>query len=141
MDISKLLAVATTPINYATQSSTVSSATCTLNNKPIACDQLGKQIGGFIGLGIAFFVIVIVVSVLFTIFWVWMLVHAASHHIENKAMWIILIVFTHVIGALIYYFIVKRHYTDQVAPVQQPPTNPPPAATPQATPPPAAPAA
>jgi len=49
------------------------------------------------------------------IFWIVMLVHAASHPVENKAMWIILMVFTGVIGSLIYYFVVKRKFAKQIA--------------------------
>jgi len=39
-----------------------------------------------------------------------MLIHAVSKPIENKALWIIILVFTGVIGAIIYYFVVKRKF-------------------------------
>jgi len=55
-----------------------------------------------------------------TIFWIMMLVHVAKYPVENKLMWIILMVFTGIIGALIYYFVVKRKFSNQV----MPPTTP-----------------
>jgi uncharacterized protein YneF (UPF0154 family) len=45
-----------------------------------------------------------------------MIVHAAKHDVENKAMWIILMVFTGIVGALIYYFVVKRKFSKQFTP-------------------------
>jgi hypothetical protein len=42
------------------------------------------------------------------IFWVWMLVHAAiSKTIDNteKIVWVLIILFTHFLGALIYFFV------------------------------------
>ena len=42
------------------------------------------------------------------VFWVWMLVHAAiSKTIDNteKIVWVLIILFTHFLGALIYFFV------------------------------------
>jgi hypothetical protein len=53
--------------------------------------------------GIAFFLIA-------TIFWIWMLVDCATKEPDqgnDKIVWILVIVFTHWIGALIY-FLVRR---------------------------------
>ncbi|OGH73707.1 MAG: hypothetical protein A2921_03720 [Candidatus Magasanikbacteria bacterium RIFCSPLOWO2_01_FULL_43_20b] len=71
--------------------------------------------GGFLGWGIAAVVVLFLVGIAAFIFWIVMLVHAASHPVENKAMWIILMVFTGVIGSLIYYFVVKRKFAKQIA--------------------------
>ncbi|OGH72240.1 MAG: hypothetical protein A3G00_04980 [Candidatus Magasanikbacteria bacterium RIFCSPLOWO2_12_FULL_43_12] len=71
--------------------------------------------GGFLGWGIAVVVVLFLVGIAAFIFWIVMLVHAASHPVENKAMWIILMVFTGVIGSLIYYFVVKRKFAKQIA--------------------------
>lgn len=46
-----------------------------------------------------------------TIFWIWMLVDCAVNepaHDNNKIVWILIIIFTHFIGALIY-FLVRRN--------------------------------
>lgn len=41
-------------------------------------------------------------------FWLWMLIDAAKRDFDDKAVWIILLLFLNVIGAVLYYFIVKR---------------------------------
>jgi accessory gene regulator protein AgrB len=51
----------------------------------------------------------IIVAIAFFIFWILMLVDAIKHTPEKtKLVWVVVIIFTHVIGALIYYFIEKR---------------------------------
>jgi hypothetical protein len=50
------------------------------------------------------------IGALGTIFWIWMLVDCATKELDegnNKIAWIIVIIFTHLLGALIY-FIVRR---------------------------------
>ncbi len=59
------------------------------------------------GIFILFFLIVVAV-VATTIFWILMLVHAATKEVENKALWLIIIVFLGFIGAIVYYFAIKR---------------------------------
>ena len=46
------------------------------------------------------------VSLALTIFWVLMLVHVATNKNENQLMWVLIIIFTGIVGALIYYFVV-----------------------------------
>ena len=51
----------------------------------------------------------VIVAIAVFIFWVMMLVDAIRHASEKtKLVWVVVIIFTHVIGALIYYFIEKR---------------------------------
>jgi hypothetical protein len=48
------------------------------------------------------------VAVLGTIFWIWMLVDCATKEPStgnDKIVWVLVIVFTHWIGAAIYYFV------------------------------------
>ena len=66
---------------------------------------------GFIGLGILelFLVLFLAPLALLTFaFWIWMLVHAITNNgmtdIE-KLIWVIVILFTHFIGAAIYFFV------------------------------------
>jgi hypothetical protein len=43
-------------------------------------------------------------------FWIWMLIHAATNKCltdTEKLMWVLIIVFVHFVGALIYYFVGK----------------------------------
>lgn len=76
-------------------------AKCTLNGKEIPCSEIPIWIWPisflFIGLGIFCFV-----------FWLRMLIDAIKHQTENKTMWVLLITFLNILGALIYYFLVKR---------------------------------
>ena len=51
-----------------------------------------------------FFLLLVVTGI---VFWVWMIVECATkepNHGNDKIVWIVIIVFTHLIGALIYYF-------------------------------------
>jgi hypothetical protein len=66
---------------------------------------------GFIGFGILelFLVLFLAPLALLTFaFWIWMLVHAISNNgltdIE-KLIWVIVILFTHFLGAAIYFFV------------------------------------
>lgn len=52
----------------------------------------------------------IIVFLLVAIFWVWMLVDAITRKFNSdieKVVWVLVIIFTHVIGAVIYYLVVK----------------------------------
>ncbi len=64
-----------------------------------------------IGLGffeLLFFVPLMLIGVLGTVFWIWMIVDCALHESStgnDKIVWILVILFTHLIGALLYFFI------------------------------------
>jgi hypothetical protein len=88
----------------------LAAVNCTVNGREVPCEELGDQIKGFLGWGIAGFLVILALGIWATVFWIMMIVHAATHDIENKAMWIILMVFTGIVGALIYYFAVKRKF-------------------------------
>ncbi len=90
--------------------------TCTVNGNVVPCEQLGKQITGFLGWGILTIFIVLALGIFCFVFWLLMIIHAAQHDIDNKAMWIIIMVFTGIIGAVIYYFVVKRKFDKKFIP-------------------------
>lgn len=51
-----------------------------------------------------------------TIFWIWMLVDCATKEPSqgnDKIIWILVIVFTHLLGALLYFFIRRPQRPDQ----------------------------
>ena len=85
------------------------STDCTLNGESVDCAQLQEMAGPFLALGAGIFIVFGILGIVTMVFWIMMLVHAATHDIKDKAMWIILMVFTGFIGAAIYYFVVKRH--------------------------------
>lgn len=96
---------------------------CTLNGQQVPCDQLAESAKGFLGAGIAMFAVMFVVGIVGTIFWIMMIIHAATKPIENRAMWIIIMALTGVLGAIIYYFAVKRSFDKQIPPPSAAPTQ------------------
>ncbi|MBI2669814.1 MAG: PLDc N-terminal domain-containing protein [Candidatus Yanofskybacteria bacterium] len=92
------------------------AAKCTVNGREVDCAELGNKVKGFLGWGIGSFFVIFALGIWAIVFWIMMIVHAAQHDVENKAMWIILMVFTGVIGALIYYFVVKRKFGKRFSP-------------------------
>ncbi len=59
--------------------------------------------------GITWFVLIaLVIGIIWFIFWIMMLVDAIRHEKENKALWIIILFLANTLGAIVYYFVVKR---------------------------------
>lgn len=48
------------------------------------------------------------IFLLLFVFWLWMLIDCAKREFDDKALWIILLIFLNFIAAILYYFIVKR---------------------------------
>ncbi len=64
----------------------------------------------YIGLPILFFFLFLGVGIIGTVFWLWMLIDCATKEPSSgndKLIWILIILLTHLIGALIY-FLVRR---------------------------------
>jgi uncharacterized membrane protein YhaH (DUF805 family) len=61
-------------------------------------------------LGLLMILIVAVIGLALFAFWIWMLIHAITNkglRDLEKLIWVLVILFTHFIGALIYFFIGK----------------------------------
>ncbi len=101
----------------------LAAAKCTVNGREVDCAELGNQVKGFLGWGIGIFLVIAALGILATVFWIMMIVHAAQHNVENKAMWIVLMVLTGIVGALVYYFVVKRKFNTQLPPPVSPVTS------------------
>jgi len=69
-----------------------------------------RGLGGFIGVILAFAFFVVLVCLAALVFWVLMLIHAISKPIKSKAVWILILLIFGIIGAVIYYFAVKREF-------------------------------
>lgn len=55
----------------------------------------------------AFILLVVGLAVCSTVFWIWMLVDCLTHETNQgneKIIWILVILFAHVLGATMYYF-------------------------------------
>jgi prolipoprotein diacylglyceryltransferase len=58
------------------------------------------------------------IAVLALIFWIWMIIDCAKRDFKNeteKIVWILVIVLAGLIGAIIYYFVIKASKTKGVA--------------------------
>lgn len=58
-----------------------------------------------------FQLIMVIIGVIGTIFWIWMLIDCVLRKFKsntNKIIWVLVIVFGHFIGALIYFIFVRR---------------------------------
>lgn len=82
------------------------AATCTVNGESVPCPDFGSIAAWGIGLLIGFALLFLWMF----IFWIIMLVHVLSHDVKDKIVWAIVIIFTGILGALIYYFVVKRRF-------------------------------
>lgn len=97
-------------VGFAQMAVAQTNATCVLNGRTVPCDELGESLTGVMGLGLGIMAVFAIISIACLIFWIMMIVHASSHPVPNKAMWIVVMVFTGVLGAIIYYFVVKRTF-------------------------------
>lgn len=91
----------------------LAQAKCTVNGKEIDCAEAGAQLNGLFGGLFVVMIIAALIGLAGTIFWILMIIHAATKPIENRALWIIVMVFAGAVGALIYYFVVKREFDKQ----------------------------
>jgi len=99
----------------------LAQATCTVNGQEVPCPEIS---GLFAGLGIGIIILFAAVSLLSLVIWLVNLIHAIRYPVDSKAVWIIIMLIFGVLGAVIYYFAVKRPY-DSGAKMVQPPTPPP----------------
>lgn len=66
--------------------------------------------GGVMILAILFILIIVALTVFIFVFWILMLVDCVKRKFKegsDKIVWVIVIIFTQIIGAIIYYFVVK----------------------------------
>lgn len=71
-------------------------------------------------LGLLMFLFIAVVALALFAFWIWMLVHAITNkglRDTEKLIWVLVILFTHFIGALIYFFIGKPKGASSLPPL------------------------
>ncbi len=83
-------------------------AVCKINGEVVPCDQLWEGFKWFAGLGLGAMAVLFIIGILAFIFWLMMLIHAIKQPIEHKPLWIIILLFFGFIGAVVYYFAVKR---------------------------------
>lgn len=70
-----------------------------------------SALAGLAVFGVLLVIAIIALAIWAFIFWILMIVDCAQRKFRNdsdKIVWILVIIFTQIIGALIYYFIVKK---------------------------------
>ena len=68
-----------------------------------------------LGFVVVLIVLSFILGILGTAFWIWMLVDCATRKTfkndSDKVVWIVVMVFLQALGAIIYYFVVKRKHS------------------------------
>lgn len=100
----------------ATNQIALAAAKCTVNGREVPCEELGNQIKGILGWGVGSFLVIFALVIWALVFWIMMIVHLTKHKVEDKVVWAILMVFTGIVGALVYYFVVKRKFNKKIPP-------------------------
>ena len=99
------------------------SASCTVNGKVVDCVELWNQVKWVVKTGIGILLGLLFLWFIFAIFWIVMLVHIFSNPIPNKLLWILVVAFLSPIGAIVYYFAIKRTYQNGGVTNQNPPSS------------------
>lgn len=82
------------------------SVNCTVNGMPADPAQCQQALAALVPL----FAVTAVFGIIFSAFWIWMLVHAIINPIPNKVLWIVLLFLFSFPAALFYFFIVMRPF-------------------------------
>ena len=101
-------------------------AICKVNGQVVPCEQVWNSFKWFAGAGVGLIALFFLVGILAFIFWLFMLIDAIKRDIEHKPIWILVLLLTGLIGAIVYYFAVKRKarmVPPPVAPMAPPPIN------------------
>ena len=91
----------------------LTSAGCFVNGEEVPCDDFFATFGSM-------FIVIIIVAIIAGIFWLWMLIDCAKRNFDSKLVWILLLIFTGTLGAILYFFLVKRKNVQSVAAPVQP---------------------
>jgi len=92
-------------------------------------------VGTGLGVGlIILWIIFMLVGLALFVLWLWMLIDCVKRPFDKKTMWIVLIIILGWIGAIAYFFVVKRKKLGEgggTPPAKTPPPPPPPSPQPQ----------
>ena len=62
-------------------------------------------------IGLSLLLLIVIIILLASIFWLWMLVDAAMNprlSDTEKIVWVLIVLFTHFVGAVVYFFVPYR---------------------------------
>lgn len=94
-------------------------AQCTIDGEIVPCEDVavaatGLAVSvGFILLSVFFIGFLFLISIFGFVLWIWMIIDAAKNEKDNDLLvWILVLVFVQIVGAIIYYFVRKRPRDD-----------------------------
>ncbi len=82
-------------------------------HKKLNREYIFDTFGRFFEMAGTFLLILFPVMILLWAFWLWMLIDSLSRTYDDKVMWVLLIVFLSTLGALIYFFAIRRKLVRQ----------------------------
>lgn len=82
------------------------AANCTLNGEVVPCYYLWDTMGPLI-------IFMLAMALVMSAFWLWMLIDCIKRDFKDKAIWILILLLIQFLGALIYFFVVKRKSASQ----------------------------
>ena len=116
----------------------VGEANCTIDGEPADCGDVAGILG-------AIFIPIMLIGIVGFVFWLISLIHVIKNDdVENRVMWIVLLIVLGGLAGIIYFFTVRRKYnkaheggasqqTTPTQPVEQQPTAEAPAPEPDAS--------
>lgn len=89
----------------------LSATSCTINGRPGTPEECSRFVKNFLGIGIAIFIPIILLILIFVVWWLVTLIHAITHEdVPDRILWIVLHLIIGAVVAPVYYFAVQRPY-------------------------------
>ena len=77
--------------------------------------DIGSALAGMMATGGVLFLLYMLMTLMICGFslaavalWVWMIIDCANHQVEDKPMWLLVVILGNWIGALVYYFVCRK---------------------------------
>ena len=81
-------------------------------------------LSALVGLGGVWVVFVLAMFVVAGVFWLWMLIDVLTKQNEDKAVWVLVVFFLNLVGAMVYYFVARKTRIVAEAALLQPALRP-----------------
>lgn len=85
-------------------------AICSFGGKEMPCDEVEELSEWLLGYGSIIILLLLLFFIIALVFWAIMIMHASFNPVGKKAFWISIMVLFGIIGAIVYYFVVKRKF-------------------------------
>lgn len=59
------------------------------------------------------FAVIIPIFLLFSAFWVWMIIDVINRKFNDKTQWILIVIFLNFIGACLYFFMIRKELVNE----------------------------